>query len=73
MQWNTGWCWREERKAGISVLVLNSVCVLIRLLPYPGPPLVSQEEANQFLASQLHPEALEAAAVLSGQELTLQR
>ena len=40
---------------------------------YPGPILVDQGLADQFLASQLHPEALEAAAAESGQNLTLRR
>ena len=40
---------------------------------YPGPILVDQGLADQFLAEQLHPEALEQAAAASGQALTLRR
>jgi S-formylglutathione hydrolase len=40
---------------------------------FPGPVLVDQGLADKFLASQLHPEALEAAAEKSGQALTLRR
>ena len=47
--------------------------LLMRARPYPGPILVDQGKDDQFLASQLHPEALEAAAQASGQELTLRR
>ena len=47
--------------------------LLMRKRPYPGPILVDQGEDDQFLASQLHPEALEDAAQASGQELTLRR
>ena len=39
----------------------------------PGPILVDQGMADQFLAVQLKPEALEAAAAASGQALTLRR
>jgi S-formylglutathione hydrolase len=46
---------------------------LMRRAPYPGPILVDQGEEDQFLQSQLHPEALEAAAAASGQSLTLNR
>ena len=35
--------------------------------------LVDQGEADQFLAGQLHPDALAQAAALSGQTLTLRR
>ena len=41
--------------------------------PYPGPILVDQGLDDQFLADQLHPEALEQAAEMSGQSLTLRR
>ena len=44
---------------------------LMRRRPYPGPVLVDQGLADQFLVEQLHPEALEAAAAASGQALTL--
>ena len=47
--------------------------LLMRKRPYPGPILVDQGKEDQFLASQLHPEALEDAAQASGQELTLRR
>ena len=47
--------------------------LLMRQRPYPGPILVDQGQDDQFLASQLHPEALEQAAAASGQELTLRR
>jgi len=47
--------------------------LLMRERPYPGPILVDQGRDDQFLMSQLHPEALEQAAAASGQELTLRR
>ena len=47
--------------------------LLMRARPYPGPILVDQGKDDQFLANQLHPEALEDAAQASGQELTLRR
>jgi len=47
--------------------------LLIRRQPYPGPILVDQGEADQFLANQLHPDALAEAAAASGQQLTLRR
>lgn len=47
--------------------------LLMRERPYPGPILIDQGEDDQFLTSQLHPEALEQAAAASGQELTLRR
>ncbi len=40
---------------------------------HPGAILVDQGEADQFLSSQLHPEALEQAAHAAGQALTLRR
>lgn len=40
---------------------------------YPGAILVDQGLGDQFLTEQLHPEALEAAAAASGQQLTLRR
>ena len=40
---------------------------------YPAEILVDQGEADQFLAGQLHPEALEKAAAVSGQKLRLRR
>jgi S-formylglutathione hydrolase len=47
--------------------------LLMRRAPYPGPMLVDQGLDDQFLEAQLHPEALEAAARASGQDLTLRR
>jgi S-formylglutathione hydrolase len=47
--------------------------LLMRRKPYAGTILVDQGEADQFLAGQLHPDALEAAAAASGQALTLRR
>lgn len=47
--------------------------VLMRRKAYPGPILVDQGLSDQFLAEQLRPEALEAAAKASGQALTLRR
>lgn len=47
--------------------------LLMRRRPYPGPILVDQGLADQFIDNQLHPEALEAAAAASGQELVLRR
>ena len=46
---------------------------LMRGRPFPREILVDQGTADQFLASQLHPEALEAAAEASGQALRLRR
>jgi len=45
----------------------------MRRRPYLGPILVDQGLDDQFLAAQLHPEALERAAAQSGQELTIRR
>ncbi len=47
--------------------------VLMARRAFPGPVLVDQGLADQFLAVQLRPEALEAAAEKSGQALTLRR
>jgi S-formylglutathione hydrolase len=47
--------------------------LVMRRAPYPGELLVDQGTDDPFLASQLHPEALEAAARASGQRLTLRR
>lgn len=41
--------------------------------PFPAGILVDQGLADQFLASQLHPEAFEAACAAAGQPLTLRR
>ena len=46
---------------------------LMRRRPYPGRILVDQGLADQFLARELHPEALEKAAAASGQDLLLRR
>ncbi|WP_374656160.1 S-formylglutathione hydrolase [Dongia sp.] len=40
---------------------------------HPRAILIDQGEADQFLGTQLHPHALEAAARVSGQKLTLRR
>jgi len=47
--------------------------VLMGHTAFPGPVLVDQGLADKFLATQLHPEALEAAAAKSGQALILRR
>jgi S-formylglutathione hydrolase len=47
--------------------------MLMRNRPYPGRILVDQGTADQFLETQLHPEALERAATSSGQDLLLRR
>ncbi len=47
--------------------------VLMARKAFPGPVLVDQGTADQFLSVQLRPEALEAAAHQSGQVLTLRR
>ena len=47
--------------------------LLMRQRAYPGPILVDQGTDDQFLTGQLHPDALEAAAAESGQQLTLRR
>ncbi|HEX3949959.1 MAG TPA: S-formylglutathione hydrolase [Steroidobacteraceae bacterium] len=44
---------------------------LVARRPYPGPILIDQGDADQFLALQLMPEKFAAAAALSGQQLTL--
>lgn len=44
---------------------------LVRRRPYPGPVLVDQGDADQFLPIQLDPAAFQAAAAASGQDLTL--
>ena len=46
---------------------------LMRASPYPGELLVDQGEADQFLTTQLKPEALESAAKAAGQKLSLRR
>ena len=46
---------------------------LMRERAYPGRILVDQGLADQFLETQLRPEALEAAAARSGQDLLLRR
>jgi len=47
--------------------------LLLRERPRPGTILVDQGKADQFLATQLRPEQLEAAAAASGQALTLRQ
>ena len=47
--------------------------VLMRASRLPGAILVDQGLNDQFLAAQLRPDALEAAAASSGQELVLRR
>src|ERR1700683_554010 len=47
--------------------------VLMRRRAYAGSILIDQGQADQFLVEQLHPEALEAAAAVSGQALTVRR
>ena len=47
--------------------------LLMRRRAYPGTILVDQGLDDQFLANQLHPEALEAAAAASKQALKLRR
>lgn len=46
---------------------------LMKATAHPNPILVDQGEADQFLARELHPHTLEAAAQISGQKLTLRR
>jgi S-formylglutathione hydrolase len=47
--------------------------VLMRRRAYPHHILVDQGQADQFLAEQLQPQTLEAAAAVSGQTLTVRR
>ena len=47
--------------------------LLMRRKPYPGHILVDQGQADQFLAEQLQPQALEEAAAVSGQALKVRR
>lgn len=47
--------------------------LLMKAKAFPREILVDQGTSDQFLASQLHPEALEAAAKVSGQKLVLRR
>lgn len=47
--------------------------MLMRKHPYPGEILVDQGDADPFLTTQLKPEALQAAAEVSGQQLRLRR
>jgi S-formylglutathione hydrolase len=44
---------------------------LVAQRPYPGPILVDQGDADQFLATELMPEKFAAAAAKSGQQLEL--
>jgi S-formylglutathione hydrolase len=45
--------------------------LLMRARPYPGPILVDQGDRDQFLETQLHPQALAQAAAAASQDLTL--
>jgi S-formylglutathione hydrolase len=45
----------------------------MRRKAYPHHILVDQGQADQFLAEQLQPQTLEAAAAVSGQALTVRR
>ncbi len=47
--------------------------LLMKKRAYPGLILIDQGLDDQFLAAQLHPEALEQAAAASGQQLTVRR
>jgi S-formylglutathione hydrolase len=47
--------------------------LLMRAHAHPGLILVDQGLADNFLENQLHPQALEAAAAVSGQKLKLRR
>jgi len=47
--------------------------LLLRERAYSGPILVDQGLDDQFLAEQLHPEALEAASAAVGQDLVVRR
>jgi S-formylglutathione hydrolase len=44
---------------------------LVGRRPYPGPILIDQGTADQYLAAELQPEKFAAAAAKSGQQLTL--
>ena len=44
---------------------------LVARRPYPGPILIDQGDADQFLATELMPEKFAAAAAQSGQQLKL--
>jgi S-formylglutathione hydrolase len=44
---------------------------LVARRPFPGPILIDQGTADQFLAEQLQPQIFAAAAAKSGQQLTL--
>jgi S-formylglutathione hydrolase len=51
----------------------HDASLLMSKTAFPGPVLIDQGLADKFLALQLHPESLEAAAHISGQSLTLRR
>jgi S-formylglutathione hydrolase len=51
----------------------HDASMLMAKRAFPGPVLVDQGMDDQFLVKQLHPEALEAAAKTSGQDLVLRR
>jgi S-formylglutathione hydrolase len=59
----------EERAAWAAY----DASILMRERAYPGPILVDQGLEDRFLDTQLHPEALQAAASASGQALRLRR
>ena len=54
----------------VAASLLMAAC---KQAPYPAGILVDQGLADKFLATQLHPEALEAACAQVGQPLTLRR
>ncbi len=59
----------SDRKAWAA----HDASELMKLKAHPQHILVDQGEADQFLGTQLHPHALEAAAKVSGQKLVLRR
>ncbi|MDY0872493.1 S-formylglutathione hydrolase [Dongia rigui] len=59
----------SDRKAWAA----HDASELMKQRAHPNAILVDQGEADQFLGTQLHPHALEAAAKISGQKLTLRR
>lgn len=56
-----------------TVWTAHDASELMKAKAHPNPILVDQGEADQFLARELHPEALEMAAKVSGQRLNLRR
>lgn len=59
----------SDRKAWAA----HDASELMKQKAHPQAILVDQGEADQFLGTQLHPHALDAAAKASGQKLTLRR